>query len=86
MNKRDEISIMPYHVEWKHVPDNWPFDKEGNPVYDYYSLRQFEEMDGHDIERLKADICRNIDLKWIAFKAEIRPHLQSFDTTAREEI
>jgi len=31
MNKRDEISIMPYHVEWKHVPDNWPFDKEGNP-------------------------------------------------------
>lgn len=62
--KRDEVYVIPSRIKRTHIPDDYPFDKQGNPKYPFYSTQKFSEMTEKDLDFWVREISKNIRLKW----------------------
>lgn len=64
MGKRDVITISPEAYEVKVVPDDYPFDEQGNPVYDWTKYFRFEGMKKEQLLYLMNEVVSEMLLKW----------------------
>ena len=61
---RDIITITPEAMDREIIPDNYPFDKNGDPVYSYTTHHAFEELSEDDLEFLIDQLKYQMYLKW----------------------